>query len=92
MAQHKSAIKAHKQSLKRVLRNRITKSKIKTYSKKVEEVIKTKNLSEAIPALRKAESIIMKAVTKGVLKLNTAARKVSKLTHKVKAIEKDSVV
>jgi ribosomal protein S20 len=29
----------------------------------------------------------MKAVTKNVLKLNTAARKVSNLTHKVKAIE-----
>lgn len=91
MANHKSAIKAHKQSLKRTLRNKIAKSKIKTYSKKVETLAKMKNLDEAIPALRKAESIIMKAVTKKVLKLNTASRKVSKLNHKVKAIEKEIV-
>ncbi|WPX95914.1 30S ribosomal protein S20 [Candidatus Bandiella euplotis] len=87
MAQHKSAIKAHKQSLKRALRNRATKTKIKTYSKKVEEVVKSKDLTQAIAALRQAESIIMKAVTKNVLKLNTASRKVSKLAHKVKSIE-----
>lgn len=91
MANHKSAIKAHKQSLKRTLRNKIAKSKIKTYSKKVETLAKMKNLDEAIPALRKAESLIMKAVTKKVLKLNTASRKVSKLNHKVKAIEKEIV-
>ncbi len=91
MTQHKSAIKAHKQSLKRTLRNRITKSEIKTYSKRAEEAIKSKNMDEIILALRKAESVIMKAVTKKVLKLNTAARKVSKLTHKIKAIEKSLV-
>ena len=91
MAEHKSAMKAHKQSLKRALRNKIIKSKIKTYSKKVEGMIKTKNLDDSISALREAESIIMKAVTKNVLKLNTAARKVSKLRHKVKVIEKDPV-
>jgi small subunit ribosomal protein S20 len=87
MAQHESAIKAHKQSLKRALRNRITKTQIKTYSKKVEDGVASKDFNQATIALRKAESVIMKAVTKNVLKLNTAARKVSNLTHKVKAIE-----
>jgi small subunit ribosomal protein S20 len=87
MAQHESAIKAHKQSLKRALRNRVTKTQIKTYSKKVDDGVASKDLDKAIAALRKAESVIMKAVTKNVLKLNTASRKVSKLAHKVKAIE-----
>ncbi len=88
MAQHKSAIKAHKQSLKRVLRNKATKSKIKTFTKKVEELVKLNDLANATPALRIAESTIMKAVTKKVLKLNTASRKVSRLAHKVKSLEK----
>ena len=92
MVNHKSAIKAHKQSLKRALRNRIVKSKIKTYSKKVKGLVEAKNLEDAVLALRNAESIIMKAVTKKVLKLNTASRKVSKLKHKVKTIEKDLVI
>ena len=88
MAQHKSAIKAHKQSIKRVLRNKATKSKIKTFTKKVEELVKLNDLANATPALRIAESTIMKAVTKKVLKLNTASRKVSRLAQKVKSLEK----
>jgi small subunit ribosomal protein S20 len=92
MAQHQSAIKAHKQSLKKALRNKITRTLIKTHSKKVERFVSSKDSKGAIPALRKAESIIMKAVTKKVLKLNTASRKVSSLAHKVKAISKDTTV
>ncbi len=38
----------------------------------------------ASEAARKAESVIMRGVTKGALKKNTAARKVSKMTQKVK--------
>jgi small subunit ribosomal protein S20 len=87
MAQYKSAIKSHKQSLKRALRNKIIKTKIKTHIKKVESKINSTNLSQAQYALRIAESIIMKAVTKKILKLNTASRKISRLTHKVKALE-----
>lgn len=87
MAQHKSAIKAHKQSLKRALRNKSTASQMKTFIKKLEALIDSKNYQEAKAFLSKVESLIMKAVTKKVLKLNTASRKVSKLTKKVKAIE-----
>lgn len=90
MAQHKSAIKAHKQSLKNALRNKMTKSKIKTFTKKVEELVESNDFTNAIAALRIAKSTIMKAVTKKVLKLNTASRKISKLTHKVKLLEKSA--
>ena len=87
MAQHKSAIKAHKQSLKRALRNKSTKSKIKTYTRKLEQLVKLKNFENAKSTLSQVESIIMKAVTKKVLKLNTASRKVSRLAQKVKSLE-----
>ena len=90
MAQHRSAIKTHKQSLKRAFINKTTKTKIKTFTKKLEDQILVKNLDRAKSALGVAVSIIMKAVTKKVLKLNTASRKVKKLTHKVKLLEKSS--
>ena len=42
--------------------------------------------SEALVALRKAESEIMKAVSKGVFKLNTGARRVSAITKAYKKV------
>jgi len=90
MAQHKSAIKAHNQSIKKSLRNKIVKSKIKTFTNKVEELIKLKEYPHSIAALKVAESVIMKAVTKKAIKLNTASRKISRLTHRVKLLEKST--
>jgi small subunit ribosomal protein S20 len=87
MTHHKSAIKAHKQSLKKSLRNKVIKSKIKTFMKKVENFVKIKDIAGSILALRKAESIIMKAVNKKVLKLNNASRKVKGLVCKIKSLE-----
>jgi small subunit ribosomal protein S20 len=87
MAQHKSAIKAHKQSLKRALRNKSIKSKIKTLTKKLEQLVNSKDFEKAKSTLGQVESAIMKSVTKKVLKLNTASRKVSRLAKKVKSLE-----
>ena len=87
MAQGKAAIKAHKQSLRKSLRNKSIKTRIKTYIKKFEEFTNTNDLKKMKLALESAESIIMRAVTRKVLKLNTASRKVSKLTHKFKRLE-----
>lgn len=87
MANHKSAIKAHKVSLKNAARNKSTKSRIKTFIKKVEKYVKEKNISQAWETFKKTESVIMKAVSKKILKLNTASRKVSKLAKKIKELE-----
>ena len=87
MANHKSALKAHRQSVIRSMRNSAIKSKVKTFSGKVDAAIRGGNLENAIQSFRIAESEIMKSVSKGVLKLNTAARKVSKLAKKVKSLE-----
>ena len=87
MAQHKSAIKAHKQSLKRALRNKSTKSKIKTFTKKLEQLVESKDFEKAKSTLSQVQSVIMKSVTKKVLKLNTASRKVSRLAKKVKSLD-----
>jgi small subunit ribosomal protein S20 len=86
MANHKSAIKAHRQSLKRKDRNSEFLSRVKTFVKKVEEFISSSKPKEAREAAQKAESEIMKCVAKGILKKNTASRKVSRLVKKTKSI------
>ncbi len=90
MANHKSAKKQNKQSIVRSRRNRCTISKVKTFIKKVLESVAAKDHAAAIVCMRETESQIMKAVKKKVLKLNTASRKVSNLTRKIKAISQES--
>ena len=87
MANHKSAAKAHKRSVDRAARNTAIKSKVKTFAKKVDTTIASGNIDSVREMFRTAESEIMKSVSKGVLKLNTAARRVSKLAKKLKALE-----
>lgn len=88
MANHKSAIKAHKRSLTKRDRNISVLSRIKTFIKKVEGFITTGKPAEAAEAMRKAESEIMKGVSKGVVKKNSGSRKVSRLTKKIKSLQK----
>lgn len=86
MANHKSAVKAHSLSLIRKQKNTSVLTRIKTFSKKVDADVSAKDEGAATTSLRAAEAQIRKAVSKGVLKLNTASRKISALTHKVKAL------
>jgi small subunit ribosomal protein S20 len=86
LANHKSALKRHRQSEKKRIRNTAVKSTIKTTIKGVRESIKNKNAEEAALGLNKAGSQLDKAVTKGVLHRNNASRKISRLTTAVNAI------
>lgn len=83
MANHASAIKRHKQSEKRKLRNAAVKTSLKTAVKKVKEAQVAGKADEAKTNLMKAVSEIDKAVSKGVLHRNNAARKVSRLTKQL---------
>ena len=80
MANIKSAKKRILVSKKKELRNKSTKSKIKTLVKKVEAAIEAGNKAEAEAALKFAISEISKAANKGIYHKNTAARKISRLT------------
>ena len=84
MANCSSSKKALRQNKKRYLINRMRRSRIKTFIKTSLNSTKNCSQDEARKALIKAQSEIMKGVTKGVLKLNNASRKISKLTHKFK--------
>jgi len=86
MAHHKSAKKRIRQTATRTAVNRSRTSRIKTFIKKVETAIATGNASEAQAALKNAQPEIMRGVSKGVLSLGTASRKVSRLAARVKAL------
>jgi small subunit ribosomal protein S20 len=87
LANHKSALKRHRQSLKRNLRNRMTKTRIKNTVKAVREAIEASDASKAQEALQAATSILDKAGRKNVMHPRTAARRISRLQQAVNKIE-----
>lgn len=86
MAHHKSAQKRIRQTEQRTLVNRSRVSRIRTFIKRVEKAIESGDQAQAQQALRSAQPEIMRGVSKGVLKLGTASRKVSRLSARVKAL------
>lgn len=83
---HKSTIRRARQSERRRQRNRATLSAVKSVVKKVQEALGANNVGDAKTSLREATAALAKAVTKGVLKPNTASRRISRLTRRVNAI------
>jgi small subunit ribosomal protein S20 len=83
---HKSTIKRARQALKRNARNRAVQSSVKGVLKKVTAALDGKKLEEAKTSLREAASALGKAVSKGVIKRNTASRRISRLAAKVNAL------
>ena len=77
MANHKSAEKRIRQTLKRTQRNRYYKTKIKNIIKAVREAVNSGNVENANNALKIANKNLHKFVSKGILSKNTASRKVS---------------
>ena len=83
MANIKSAKKRNKTNEKAAARNRAIKSGVKTAVKKVRTAVEGGDQAAAKEALTNATSVIDKAKAKGVLKKNTASRKVSRLAQTV---------
>ena len=86
MANHKSAIKRHKQSLARAERNRAARTRVKNVIKQVRAAIQSSDKDNAAQALVLANSVLDKAATKGALHWKKAARKISRLSHAVNAL------
>ena len=83
---HKSTIRRARQSERRRQRNRATLSAVKSIVKKVHDALGAKKYDDAKVSLREATAALAKAVTKGVLKPNTASRRISRLNRRVNAI------
>ena len=88
MANTSSAKKAVRKIERRTAINRSRRSEMRTFVKKVEEALSTGDAAAASAALKAAEPRIMRAAQKGILHSNTASRKVSRLTSRVKALAK----
>ena len=86
MANTNSAKKRVRQLNRRTEVNKARRSRIKTYVKKVEEAISSGDSSTAKEALRIAQPEIQRGVTKGVFHKNTAGRKISRLSARVRSI------
>ena len=86
MAHHRSAQKRIRQTEKRTAINRSRVSRIKTFMRKVETALAQGDFSTAQTAFAAAEPEIRRGVTKGVLHMNTASRKISRLARRVRAI------
>jgi small subunit ribosomal protein S20 len=86
MANHKSAEKRMRQTERRTAINRARVSRIKTFVKKVEIAISSGDKNSAIAALKTAQPEIHRGVSKGVLHKNTAGRKLSRLSARIKSL------
>ena len=86
MAHHKSAKKRIRQTERRTAANRDRVSRIRTFLKAVESAIAKGSQDQARDALRAAQPELMRGVSKGVFKKNTASRKLSRLSARVKSL------
>ncbi len=86
MANSPQAKKRARQNETRFQINKARRSRIRTFLRKVEEAIASGDKDAATAALRAAQPELMRGVTKGVYHKNTVARKMSRLTARVKAI------
>jgi small subunit ribosomal protein S20 len=78
-----SAKKRVRRTKKRTEINHARKTRIRSFTRKVEEAIASGDKNAAQAALKVAEPEIMRGVSKGVIHRNTGSRKVSRLTKRV---------
>ena len=88
MANTPSAKKRIRNTLRKTDINKSRRSRIKTFVKKVEDAIETNDAKSAMDSLKAAQPEIMRGVTKGIFHKNTASRKISRLSSRIKAISK----
>jgi len=86
MANNDSARKRIRQTEKRTARNKARKSRVRSFLRKVEEAVKSGDKAAAQEAFRAAQPELQRAATKGVVHGNTVARKLSRLSARVKSV------
>jgi small subunit ribosomal protein S20 len=86
MANTDSARKRIRQTEKRTARNRARKSRVRTFLRKVEQAIAAGDKGAAQEAFRAAQPEMQRAADKGVMHDNTVARKLSRLSSRIKGL------
>ena len=86
MANHASALKRARQDAKKRLANRAQRAAMRTAIKKVLQAVEAGDKEQALAAFRRAESLIARAGRKRLIHPNQAARRVSRLSARIKAL------
>lgn len=86
MAHHASAKKSIRQTERRSAVNRARISRVRSFIKKVESAISAGDKKTAAAALKEAQPVIHRGVRAGVLHRNTASRKLSRLSARIKTL------
>ena len=92
MANHESAKKRARQTLKRGARNTARVSRIRSFIRQSGEANEANDNAKAQLAFKKAMSELHRGVSKGVINKNTASRKISRLNASLKASLSESSV
>lgn len=85
---HKSALKAHRQSLDRRAANTAVRSRVRTLTTKVLKDIQAKNVDGAKASFKAAQAAWQKAAKRGVFARNAASRRISRLASRIAALAK----
>ena len=80
MANHKSAEKRARQTIKRTERNRRTRSRVKSAVKQARAALDAGDAGETASAIKVAEGVLRRAAAKGAIPKKRASRQVSRLT------------
>ena len=88
MANSAQAKKRGRQIERRTEVNKARRSRIRTFLKKVDEALEAGEEKLALDALKNAQPELMRGVSKGIMHKNTAARKMSRLSSRVKSLSK----
>ena len=86
MAHHQSAKKRIRQIKRRTEVNRGRVGRVRTSLRKLEDAIASGNREEALIAFRAAQPQMMRGIQRGVMHRNTVARKLSRLSARIKAM------
>jgi small subunit ribosomal protein S20 len=86
MAHHQSAKKRIRRNEKRRVINHARIARVRTFVKRVESAIAGGDKSAANDALKLAQPEMHRGVSRGVLHKNTASRKISRLSKRIKAM------
>jgi len=81
-----SAKKRMRQAARKTEVNRARKSRIRTFIKRIDLALQAGDKSGAELALKLAQPEIMRGVTRGIIHKNTAARKISRMSARIQAL------
>lgn len=86
MANTSSAKKMTRKIARRTAVKKSRRSRVRTFLRRVEEAIAAGDSGTAQTAYREAQSELQRAVSRGIFHKNTASRKLSRLSHRMKGI------